>query len=152
MFLTNERCGERTVNNNLNFVLELVDGTVLIAALSASIFISIYILDSYRASGRSLIKYLYNAPIGVRLAMPLLLVKVGAVLLVGALLSSRFREQRITPLELSIVMFGIVMLVFALVWMTRVLTETIYGEWPWITTTMATILYLVSMTIWHLSM
>jgi hypothetical protein len=137
------------VNSEVNFVLELVDGTVLITALSAAIFILIYIFDSYRASGRSLINYLRNAPIGVRLAMPLLLVKVGAVLLVGALLSSRFRDQHITTLELSIVMFGIVMLVIALVWMTRVLTETFYGEWPWVTTTLATIFYIVTMMLWH---
>lgn len=137
------------MNSELNFVLELVDGTVLITALSAAIFILIYILDSYRASGRSLINYLYNAPIGVRLAMPMLLVKVGAVLLVGALLSSRFREQRMVPIELSIVIAGIVMLVFALVWVTRVLTETVYGEWPWVTTTLATMFYIITMTLWH---
>ncbi len=137
------------MNSELNFVLELVDGTVLITALSAAFFILIYIFDSYRASGRSLINYLDNAPIGVRLAMPLLLVKLGAVLLVGALLSSRFRDQRITTIELSIVMFGIVMLVFALVWMTKVLTETRYGEWPWIATTLATSFYITMMTLWH---
>lgn len=137
------------MNNNLNFVLELVDGTVLIAALSAAIFILIYIFDSYRSSKQSLFYYFRHAPMGVRLAMPMLMVKVGAVLLVGALLSSRFRDQKIIGLELATVMFGIVMLVFALLWVTRVLTEHLYGEWPWVTTTLITLLYIVAMMVWH---
>lgn len=137
------------MGSELNFVLELVDGTVLITALSAAIFLLIYIFASYRASGRPLINYLYNAPIGVRLAMPMLLVKVGAALLVGALLSTRFREQHITTIELPIIITGIVTLVLALVWVTRGLTESVYGEWPWATTTLATMFYIAAMMLWH---
>lgn len=139
------------MNSQLNFVLELVDGTVLITAFSAAVFLLIYIFDGYRTSGRPLIDYLRHAPMGVRLAMPMLLVKVGAVLLVGALLSSRFREQRMTPIELGIVIFGVVMLVAAMVWVTKVLTERRYGEWPWAITTLIALLYIVAMLIWHFS-
>lgn len=137
-------------SSELNFVLSLVDGTVLITASSAAVFIMMYIFDNYRASGRSsLIKYLYHAPLGVRVALPILSVRVGAVLLVGALLSSRFRDQRINSLEIIIVLLGIVLLVFGLIWMTRVLTAHIYGEWPWVTTTLITLLYIVAMMVWH---
>jgi hypothetical protein len=131
-------------------VLSLVDGTILITAFSAAVFISMYILENYRASGRSsLIKYLYYAPLGVRVALPILSVRVGAVLLVGALLSSRFRDQKINSLEITIVLLGIILLVVGLIWMTRVLTKHIYGEWPWVTTTLITISYIMIMLVWH---
>lgn len=139
-------------SSELNFVLSLVDGTVLITAFSAVVFIMMYIFDSYKASGRkSLIRYLYHAPMGVRVALPILSVRMGAILLVGALLSSRFHDQKINSVELAGVLLGIVLLVLGLIWMTRVLTLHIYGEWPWVITTSATLLYIVAMLIWHFS-
>lgn len=137
------------MNSELNFILELVDGTVLITAFGAAVFISIYILDCYRASHRKLIAFLCSAPIGARLAMSMLGVKVGAVLLVGGLLASRFQNQKINAVELSVVCVGILMLVMAMLWITRVLTQPVHGEWPWVTTTLATILYMATMMLGH---
>ena len=73
------------------------------------------------------------------------------MLLVGALLSSRFRDEQETTLELALIMLGIVILVFSLMWTMRVLTHIRYGEWPWIATAAVTLLYIVSMMLWHLT-
>ena len=137
------------MNSELNFVLELVDGTVLITAFSAAVFILIYIVDDYRDSKRQLLEYLYDPPKPIRLAFPLFFVRIGAVLLVGALLSSRFRDEQETTLELALIMLGIVILVIALMWTMRVLTHIRYGEWPWAATAAVTLLYIVSMMLWH---
>ncbi len=134
----------------INLVLAILNGLGLIVFMALSVCLALYIVmikDRLKMDWHSV---LFTPPLGLRLAMPMLVLKIGASIYFLIGFSWRtFGNGGSMPLwQMEMLLAAVVVFFFGALWLIRSLTVSRSGELAWLTTLVVMTLYIGGSVIW----
>ena len=141
-------------NLELNFILETVNGVVLILSFPLLIVLTLYLVAKYRQPDRPLRPVPGVLPVAISLASALLIDKLGVLLTRLAVWTwRRFGAGEsggpMNEWQHYILLAGTVMSAIGCLWLIRILSRPMYGELPWSISTLLAGIYVLQRMIEH---
>jgi len=143
-------------NPEMNFILETVNGVVLILSISLLLVLTFYIASKLRQNNQPLRRVLANGPMRatvLALALALLFDKLGVLLTRVAVFTWRRFGNGLTggpmnEIQIYLLLIGTPLSAIGLLWLIRILSRPMYGDWPWTVTAIVAGCYL-AVTFWQ---
>jgi hypothetical protein len=138
----------------LNFVLETTNGAVSLLTAFFLIFLTVYLIQEFRARKLTWRKMAAALPVGIAVALALYIEKVGALTTRIIIFIWRVHGGDIpfSDIELGLLSFGAEATAVGLLMMMRILSRARYGDWPWIVVSLITLVYVgVTMALYLIS-
>lgn len=136
---------------NVNNVLAMVNGAMIIVVASLIVCLVAYVrllCSTFKITTRELIRG--PIPLGIKLALPMITIKMGAMMALLMAWSWRlFGDGPMPDIMIVVLMTGVSILIDGGLWLIRVLTHYRYGEWPWLTTAALVIVYVFGSILWY---
>lgn len=140
---------------NLNFILEQVNGVISLLTLSLLGFLTFYLWDwlNYRRTtpARAIARGL---PLAIALASLLLLDKLGTLVVRATVWSWRTSTEGKVPFtetETIFLLLGASIISASLLLLVRLLTRPRFGDWPWVASPVVAAVYVVLTTLFRLT-
>jgi len=141
----------------LNFILETINGVVLILSFPLLIVLTIYIISKIRQQKQPLHQALVNAPNStvLALALALYLDKVGVLVTRVAVWTWRhfgdgLKGGPMNDTQVHALLAGTALSAVGLLWLIGILSRPRYGNGPWLACITVTAIYLISTCTRHL--
>lgn len=131
---------------NLNFVLEVSNGSWTILTLYFLVFLSIYLyLETVRRKVR-LKDWIVGLPLGMVVAASLYVQNAGSLATRGVVWFWRHFDRGVVPLtdiEMIMLIVGSFIAAVGLLMMIRAFSRSQFGNWPWVSAAVFTAVYVV---------
>lgn len=147
-----------TANPEMNFILETVNGVVLILSFTLLIVLTGYIVAKFREQKVPVHQVLMSVPAAhtvLALALALYLDKLGVLMTRMAVWTwRRFGDGLVggpmNDAQIYLLMIGTPLSAIGLLWLVRILSRPRYGDWPWMVSSALATIYLVAAVARHL--
>ena len=141
-------------DDEINFILEQVNGVIIVLSFCLLTVLFVYLFVEVRRRKLSWQDaFSINIPIGMSLALALLTEEVGVLILRGAIFTwRRFGGEAVGPMtetQRLLLLAGTILCAFGILWLTRILSRPMFGDWPWLVAAGLSGLYLSQAFVWH---
>jgi hypothetical protein len=135
----------------LNFTLEIINGSISILTFFLLFFLSVYLVSHIRREGFTWKTFLWMST-AASLVVALFIEKTGtlATRTVTWAWRSRGGNLPFTSIEDFFLIVGAILTVIGLIMMIRVLSRPRFGNWPWMVSTIVALDYVGVETFIHL--
>lgn len=138
---------------DLNFLLESVNGVILLQSACLLTVLMIYLLTEAKRFRLTWWQAIKHPPIGMTLAAALVVQETGVMLLRGAIFSwRRFgsgETMSMNHTEHLVLLVGTFLSAAGLLWLTRILSSPLFGDWPWLITAVLSTIYIFTAVTLH---
>ena len=136
--------------HQVNDLLEITNGiwTILNAFFTA--FLINYLISEHRENNLSTFNWFTGLPLGMQVAVSLLIATIGTMILRCSVWVWRFQTEGIGPLSTPLtiaVLFGTLTGAIGMLCQLRVFSKPYYGHWPWIAAAIASLVFVASYLI-----
>lgn len=142
-------------DDDLNFILERINGVIIVQSFCLLIVLLVYLYWEIRLgkmSWRDI--FMARIPIGMSLALALLTEEIGILTLRGAIYAwRRFGGgETASPMNRSeriSLLVGTLICAVGILWLTRILSRPMFGDWPWLVAAGLSAVYLSQAFVLH---
>lgn len=142
-------------HDNLNFLLESINGVILLQAACLLLVLVAYLLSELGKNRKQSRWENFLRSRGMALAAALIIQESGVMFTRGTIFAWRKlwdgEAAMLGRIDYMFIVLGTCMSAIGLIWLTKILSRPMFGHWPWVTTTMLSLAYVAWAVVSHYS-